>query len=46
MKIDKGAQILIPTHRSVEGDILQRVCKKYDHILEGLNNFEKRDSEK
>jgi segregation and condensation protein B len=46
MKIDKGAQILIPTHHSVEGDILQRVCKKYDHILEGLKNFEKRDSEK
>ena len=41
MKIDKGAQILIPTHRSVEGDVLQRVCTKYDHILEGLKKFEK-----
>ena len=30
VKIEKGAQILIPTHRSVEGDLLERVCKKYD----------------
>jgi segregation and condensation protein B len=40
-KIDKGAQILIPTHRSVEGDLLQRVCKKYDSILESVKKFEK-----
>ena len=36
VKIDKGAQILIPTHRNLEGDLLQRVCEKYDSILEGL----------
>lgn len=41
VKIEKGARILIPTHRSIEGDLLQRVCKKYDSILESLNNFEK-----
>lgn len=40
VKIEKGAQILIPTHRSVEGDLLQRVCVKYDSILEGLKKFE------
>ncbi len=41
VKIEKGAQILIPTHRSVEGDLLQRVCTKYDSVLEGLRKFEK-----
>ncbi|HHV24755.1 MAG: SMC-Scp complex subunit ScpB [Methanosarcina sp.] len=40
VKIEKGAQILIPTHRSVEGDLLQRVCTKYDSILEGLKKFD------
>jgi segregation and condensation protein B len=40
-KIEKGAQILIPTHHSAEGDLLQRVCKKYDSILEGMRKFEK-----
>lgn len=39
VKIEKGAQILIPTHRSVEGDLIQRVCKKYDSILKGLEKF-------
>ncbi|AKB38617.1 Segregation and condensation protein B [Methanosarcina siciliae C2J] len=38
--IGKGAKILVPTHRTVEGDLLERVCKKYDSILEGLKNFE------
>ena len=41
VKIEKGAQILIPTHRSGEGDLLQRVCTKYDSVLEGLRKFEK-----
>lgn len=40
VKIEKGAQILIPTHRSVEGDLLQRVSAKYDSILEGLKKFD------
>ncbi len=40
VQIEKGAQILIPTHRSVEGDLLRRVCIKYDSILEGLKKFE------
>lgn len=40
INIGKGAKILVPTHRSVEGDLLERVCKKYDSILEGLKNFE------
>ena len=40
VKIETGAQILIPTHRSVEGDLLKRVCTKYDAILQGLKKFE------
>jgi segregation and condensation protein B len=40
VKIETGAQILIPTHRSVEGDLLKRVCTKYDAILQGLEKFE------
>ncbi|HPS90355.1 MAG TPA: SMC-Scp complex subunit ScpB, partial [Methanosarcina vacuolata] len=39
VKIEKGAKILIPTHRSVKGDLLQRVCAKYDSILEGLEKL-------
>lgn len=40
VSIGKGAKILVPTHRSVEGDLLERVCKKYDSVLEGLKNYE------
>ena len=42
VKIERGGQILIPTHHSVEGDLLERVCKKYDSIIRGLSKFEKR----
>ncbi len=40
IKIGNGAEILIPTHRSIEGDLLDRVCKKYESLLEGLKKFE------
>ncbi|MCQ1534123.1 SMC-Scp complex subunit ScpB [Methanosarcina sp. KYL-1] len=40
VKIGNGAEILVPTHRSVEGDLLRRVCMKYDAVLEGLKNLE------
>lgn len=40
VSIGKGAKILVPTHRSVEGDLLERVYQKYDSIIEGLKNFE------
>jgi segregation and condensation protein B len=39
-KIGKGAEVLIPTHKSIEGDLLERVCTKYDSILKGLKKFE------
>ncbi len=41
VKIESGDQILIPTHHNIEGNLLERVCKKYDSILEGLSKFEK-----
>lgn len=40
VKIDKGAQIFIPTHRNLDGDLLQRVCQKYDSLIEGLKKIE------
>lgn len=39
-KIGSGAKILVPTHRNVQGDLLCRVCMKYDAILEGLKKIE------
>ena len=42
IKIERGGQILIPTHHNVEGDLLERVCKKYDSIFKGLSKFENR----
>lgn len=38
-KLGVGADILVPTHRSVKGDLLQRVCSKYDAVLDGLKKF-------
>ena len=40
VKIGKGAEILLPTHRTVEGDLLRRVCLKYDAVLDGLKKIE------
>ncbi len=40
VKIDKGAQIFIPTHRNLDGDLLQRVCQKYDSLIEDLKKIE------
>lgn len=42
-KIGEGAEILVPTHRNVEGGLLERVCSKYDAILEGLKRIEETD---
>jgi len=38
--IGKGAKILLPTHRTVEGDLFRRVCLKYDAVLDGLKKIE------
>ncbi|WP_440953262.1 SMC-Scp complex subunit ScpB [Methanococcoides sp. FTZ1] len=41
VNISEGADILVPTHSKVEGDIVDRVCKKYDAIIDGLKKLEK-----
>jgi segregation and condensation protein B len=40
MNVTEGADILVPTHSSIEGDIIERVCKKYDAIIDGLKKLE------
>ncbi len=41
VNISEGADILVPTHSKVEGDIVDRVCRKYDAIIDGLKDLEK-----
>lgn len=41
VNISEGADILVPTHSKVEGNIVDRVCKKYDAIIDGLKKLEK-----
>ncbi|WP_321420004.1 SMC-Scp complex subunit ScpB [uncultured Methanomethylovorans sp.] len=36
VQVSEGADILVPTHKSVESDIIERVCRKYDAIIDGL----------
>lgn len=36
--ISKGAEIIVPTHGSVQEDLIERVCKKYDTIIDELNS--------
>jgi len=33
--VSEGANILIPTHGSSEADLIERVCRKYDAIIDG-----------
>jgi segregation and condensation protein B len=40
VEIAEDADILVPTHGSLEGDLIDRVCKKYEAIIEGLKSFE------
>jgi segregation and condensation protein B len=35
-EIGSGADILVPTHRNAEVDVVKRVCQRYDVIIEGL----------
>jgi len=41
VQVSEGADILIPTHGSVKADLIERVCKKYDAIIDGLQAQEK-----
>lgn len=40
VQVSEGADILVPTHKSLEGDLIERVCRKYDAVIEGLKPFE------
>ncbi|MDG6244200.1 MAG: SMC-Scp complex subunit ScpB [Methanolobus sp.] len=40
VEVSVGADILIPTHRNMEGDLLVRVCGKYDAVIDGLKKLE------
>jgi segregation and condensation protein B len=35
-KIGGGADILIPTHKKAEMDVVKRICQRYDAMIEGL----------
>jgi segregation and condensation protein B len=35
-EIGGGADILIPTHKNAEVDIVKRICQRYDAVIEGL----------
>lgn len=34
--VSSGADILIPTHQNAPDDIVERVCRRYDAILDGI----------
>ena len=40
VEVSEGADILIPTHKGMDGDIIERVCSKYDAVIDGLKKFE------
>lgn len=35
-EIGGGADILIPTHKNAEVDVVKRICQRYDAVIEGL----------
>jgi segregation and condensation protein B len=37
-EIGGGADILIPTHKNAEVDVVKRICQRYDAVIEGLKN--------
>jgi len=45
VQVSEGADILVPTHGSVEADLIERVCRKYDAIIDGLKALEKASSD-
>ncbi|VVB86069.1 Segregation and condensation protein B [uncultured archaeon] len=40
-EIGGGADILIPTHKNAEVDVVKRICQRYDAVIEGLKKFKK-----
>jgi len=41
--IDPDAALFIPTHKSIDGNIIERVSKKYETIINGLKGREEKD---
>jgi segregation and condensation protein B len=41
--IDSEYVLLVPTHKSIDGDIIERVSRKYETIIRGLRNIEEKD---
>lgn len=35
-EIGAGADVLIPTHKNAEMDVVKRICQRYDAMIEGL----------
>jgi len=40
-EIGAGADVLIPTHRNAETDVVKRICQRYDALIEGLKKMSK-----
>ena len=40
-EIGPGADILIPTHKNAETDVVKRICQRYDAVVEGLKKGKK-----
>ncbi len=40
-KIGDGAEILIPTHKNADMDVVRRICQRYDAMIEGLKKGKK-----
>ncbi len=40
INVSEDADILVPTHKGFDGDIIDRVCSKYDAIIDGLKVLE------
>ena len=42
--VGESADILVPTHRNLNGDLIERTCRKYDAIIDGLKALEEEKS--
>jgi len=40
-EIDGEADILVPTHKNAEMDVIKRLCQRYDAVIEGLKKIKK-----
>ncbi|KCZ71421.1 segregation and condensation protein B [Candidatus Methanoperedens nitroreducens] len=40
-EIGDGADILVPTHKNAERDVVKRICQRYDSVIEGLKKIKK-----